>query len=220
MTVLDTEVLVIGSGAGGATTAAMLAEAGRTVTVVEEGPAVDPDEVEPFSLQEMVRKYRHYGSAAALGSPPIAYAEGRCVGGSTEINSGLWHRLPGYLAEEWRAGGAIDGFDDMIRVLDGSRIGDVEDGGVRGKAAMPQLVRRRLDPRCRAAVQHHPGAMLGEPGGERQPDALAGARHQGDPPGNVEQGTGHPVVPVSRRGRAGASRSGGSCGPARTAPRR
>ena len=52
----------------------------------------------------MVRKYRHHGSSAALGSPPIAYAEGRCVGGSTEINSGLWHRLPDDLADEWRAG--------------------------------------------------------------------------------------------------------------------
>ena len=31
--------------------------------------------------------------------PTIAYAEGRCVGGSTEINSGLYHRLPADLAE-------------------------------------------------------------------------------------------------------------------------
>ncbi|MBA2497090.1 MAG: FAD-binding protein, partial [Acidimicrobiia bacterium] len=45
---IDTDVLVVGSGAGGATTAMMLAEAGRRVTVVEEGPWVDPDEVEPF----------------------------------------------------------------------------------------------------------------------------------------------------------------------------
>ena len=44
-TILDTEVLIIGSGAGGATTAAQLAEAGRTVTVVEEGPWVEPDAV-------------------------------------------------------------------------------------------------------------------------------------------------------------------------------
>ena len=111
-TQIATEYLVIGSGAGGATTAAMLAEAGRAVLVVEEGPRVDPDEVEPFSLQEMARKYRHQGSSAALGAPPIAYAEGRCVGGSTEINSGLWHRLPPELAATWRAGGAIDDFDD------------------------------------------------------------------------------------------------------------
>src|SRR5688500_9014927 len=101
MTVLDTEVLVIGSGAGGATTAAALAGAGRSVLVVEEGPWVDPDAIEPFTLEEMVVKYRHHGSSAALGTPPVAYAEGRCVGGSTEVNSGLWHRLPDHLVEEW-----------------------------------------------------------------------------------------------------------------------
>jgi len=110
MTSMQTEFLIIGSGAGGATTAAVLAAAGRSVLVVEEGPWIDPDAVVPFSLQEMELKYRHQGSSAALGSPPVAYAEGRCVGGSTEINSGLWHRLPGYLAEEWRT--SIDGFDD------------------------------------------------------------------------------------------------------------
>ena len=49
------------------------------------------------------RRYRHQGACAALGSPGIAFAEGRCVGGSTEINSGLYHRLPERLAAEWRA---------------------------------------------------------------------------------------------------------------------
>lgn len=107
---LATDVLVIGSGAGGAVTAAALAAAGRTVTVVEEGPWVDADAVEPFSLEEMVAKYRHHGLAAALGNPAIAYAEGRCVGGSTEINSGLYHRLPDHLAAEWRRTYDIDDF--------------------------------------------------------------------------------------------------------------
>lgn len=107
---LATDVLVIGSGAGGAVTAAALASAGRTVTVLEEGPWVDADSLEPFSLAEMVAKYRHHGLAAAFGNPAIAYAEGRCVGGSTEINSGLYHRLPDHLAEEWRADYAIEEF--------------------------------------------------------------------------------------------------------------
>ena len=106
----QTEVLVVGSGAGGATTAATLAAAGREVLVVEEGPWIDPDEIEPFSLEEMVAKYRHHGSSAALGTPPIAYAEGRCVGGSTEVNSGLWHRLPDELVEEWATTYDIDEF--------------------------------------------------------------------------------------------------------------
>ncbi|MCU1497816.1 MAG: choline dehydrogenase-like flavoprotein [Acidimicrobiales bacterium] len=111
MRVIDTEVLIIGSGAGGATTAVRLAEAGRSVTMVEEGPQVDPDAMEPFSLEEMVAKYRHGGGAGALGQPPIAYAEGRCVGGSTEVNSGLWHRLPAELTEQWRTRYDIDEFD-------------------------------------------------------------------------------------------------------------
>ncbi|CAN5674116.1 GMC family oxidoreductase [soil metagenome] len=111
MRVIATEVLIIGSGAGGATTAVRLAEAGRTVTVVEEGPQVDPDAVEPFSLEEMVAKYRHGGGAGAFGQPPVAYTEGCCVGGSTEVNSGLWHRLPTELTEQWRSRYDIDEFD-------------------------------------------------------------------------------------------------------------
>ncbi len=120
MTRLQTEVLVVGSGAGGAVTAATLAAAGRTVTVVEEGPWVDPDAMEPFSLEEMRAKYRHQGLAAALGAPSIAYAEGRCVGGSTEINSGLFPRLPDDLAEEWRRDFAIEDFtpDALARYAD------------------------------------------------------------------------------------------------------
>ncbi len=110
MTQLDTEVLVIGSGAGGAVTASRLTEAGRRVTVAEEGPWIDPDAMVPFGLDEFATKYRHRGVSAALGLPPVQYAEGCCVGGSTEINSGLWHRLPNEFAEEWQHAYDIDEF--------------------------------------------------------------------------------------------------------------
>lgn len=110
----ETDVLVIGSGAGGAVTAAVLARAGRRVTVLEEGPWLAADSSPPFSLEEMVTKYRHAGSCAALGRPAIAFAEGRCVGGSTEINSGLYHRLPEELADEWRRTYAITDFEPAV----------------------------------------------------------------------------------------------------------
>jgi choline dehydrogenase-like flavoprotein len=110
MGTLDTEILVVGSGAGGGITAARLADAGRRVTVVEEGPWVDADASEPFSLEEMVTKFRHHGASLALGNPNIAYAEGRCVGGSTEVNSGLYHRLPDSLAADWESQYAIEEF--------------------------------------------------------------------------------------------------------------
>lgn len=96
-----TQVLVIGSGAGGAVTAALCAEAGRDVLVVEEGPWATPGDVESFSMDEMMTRYRNHGLTAALGNPGISYAEGRCVGGSTEINSGLYRRLPEYLSSDW-----------------------------------------------------------------------------------------------------------------------
>ena len=38
---------------------------------------------------------------ATLGRPPIAYVEGCCVGGGTEVNSGLWHRPPADLIAQW-----------------------------------------------------------------------------------------------------------------------
>ena len=96
-----TEVLIIGSGAGGAVTAALCAEAGRDVVIVEEGPWAIPGDVEPFSMDEMMTRYRNHGLNAALGNPGISYAEGRCVGGSTEVNSGLYRRLPDYLSQAW-----------------------------------------------------------------------------------------------------------------------
>ena len=105
------EIAVIGSGAGGAATAAALAEAGRDVVVLEEGPWVDADRYEPFSLGEMVAKYRSRSASATLGVPPVAYVEGRCAGGGTEINSGLYHRTPPEVLDTWRRTYAIADLD-------------------------------------------------------------------------------------------------------------
>jgi choline dehydrogenase-like flavoprotein len=99
---LVTDVLIVGSGAGGATTAALLAESGLDVLVVEEGPWVEQDEVRPFSLEQMDRQYRSGGVTVALGHPSIAYTEGRCAGGGTEVNSGLYFRPPSDVVDRWR----------------------------------------------------------------------------------------------------------------------
>ncbi|MFN6118128.1 MAG: GMC family oxidoreductase N-terminal domain-containing protein [Actinomycetes bacterium] len=108
---LRCDVGVIGSGAGGATTAAELAEAGFDVVIVEEGPWVDQDSVRPFSLEQMDRQYRSGGVTVALGLPSIAYTEGRCAGGGTEVNSGLSFRPPLDVVEQWRREFRIDGLD-------------------------------------------------------------------------------------------------------------
>jgi choline dehydrogenase-like flavoprotein len=86
------EVLVIGSGAGGATTALTLAERGHKVLVVEDGPRPSLDAYGASAAEAMPRIYRARGMTPIMGRVPIGYVEGRCVGGSTEINSGFWHR--------------------------------------------------------------------------------------------------------------------------------
>src|ERR1051326_822432 len=99
---LGCEIAVIGSGPGGAITAALLAEAGRDVLLIEEGPFYQLESCEPFSKTEMLQKYRNGGQTVALGRNKVAYVEGRCVGGGSEINSGLYHRTPPEILELWR----------------------------------------------------------------------------------------------------------------------
>jgi choline dehydrogenase-like flavoprotein len=105
------DVLVVGSGAGGAPTAALVAEAGIEVLVVEEGEFVPQGDVVPFSLEQMDRQYRAGGVTAAIGHPSIAYTEGCCVGGGTEINSGLYRRPPEDVLDRWRTDHRIADFD-------------------------------------------------------------------------------------------------------------
>jgi len=99
---LRAEITVIGSGPGGAITACLLAEAGRDVLLVEEGSHLPQDSCEPFSKAEMLQKYRNGGQTVAFGKTKIAYVEGRCVGGGSEINSGLYHRTPPEILDRWR----------------------------------------------------------------------------------------------------------------------
>ena len=96
------EVVVIGSGPGGAITAGLLAEAGRKVLLIEEGDYLSLDSCAPFTKEEMVQKYRNGGQTVAMGANKISYVEGRCVGGGSEINSGLYHRTPPDILETWR----------------------------------------------------------------------------------------------------------------------
>lgn len=105
------EVLIVGSGAGGATTAATLARAGVETLLVEEGPDIAAGVLPQFSQDQMRGQYRNRGQLVALGIPPIAYAEGRCVGGSTEINSGLYHPPSPELLERWSRTWNIEGLD-------------------------------------------------------------------------------------------------------------
>lgn len=100
-TKLKTQVLVIGSGAGGSSTALMLAEAGYDVIIIEEGDYFQKaDFAQPVpALIETL--YRDSALTPILGRPNIAYGEGKCLGGSTVINGAIFRRPPESLLDYW-----------------------------------------------------------------------------------------------------------------------
>jgi choline dehydrogenase-like flavoprotein len=98
---VDAEVVVIGTGAGGAVVGAELAEAGRDVLFLEEGGYHPTSSFNPYLAESLPRLYRDAGGTIIMGRPPIPYAEGRCVGGSTVVNGGMTWRPPEEVLAEW-----------------------------------------------------------------------------------------------------------------------
>ena len=95
------DVCVIGTGAGGAAVAAELAEGGLEVVLLEEGGYHTTSDYTPDVLDSMRNLYRSAGGSAFLGKPNVAFAEGRCVGGSTVINGGMCWRTPEKIVKRW-----------------------------------------------------------------------------------------------------------------------
>jgi choline dehydrogenase-like flavoprotein len=96
------DVVVVGSGAGGAAIAAEFAEAGKEVVILEEGGYYQSKEfsLDPAAAVPML--YRDSGSSVIMGTPNIIFSEGRCVGGSTVINGGMCWRTPEKALQRWR----------------------------------------------------------------------------------------------------------------------
>lgn len=121
----DAEYIIVGSGPGGAVAAFELAQAGRDVLVIEEGTRGSATVGNEFGMSDIVERYRNYGGTVMFGSPKISYVEGRVVGGGSEINSGLYHRVPEETLEQWRKEFAVEGLDPeslRARFLDSERI--------------------------------------------------------------------------------------------------
>jgi choline dehydrogenase-like flavoprotein len=97
---LEESAVIIGSGPGGAVTAALLAEHGVKPLLIEEGKG--DANCGSFTIEEMFLKYRNGGLTPALGKPKIPYVEGNCIGGGSEINSGLYHRTPPEILARWQ----------------------------------------------------------------------------------------------------------------------
>jgi len=106
--VLDADVVIVGSGAGGATLAAELAEEGLDVVLVEEGRYYTTRDFTADASAAVRALYRDGGASMAIGDPPVLFQEGRAVGGSTVINGGMSWRTPERILERWWREAGLD----------------------------------------------------------------------------------------------------------------
>ncbi|MCB9683096.1 MAG: GMC family oxidoreductase [Alphaproteobacteria bacterium] len=98
---LEADAVVVGSGAGGAMAAANLARAGMDVVVVEAGPQVRPDDMTRDGPAFLSKYYWEGGLRMLLGSGAYPTMSGRCLGGSTVVNSAIFFRLPDWVRQAW-----------------------------------------------------------------------------------------------------------------------
>jgi choline dehydrogenase-like flavoprotein len=109
----ECDVVIVGSGAGGAVAAATLAEAGLDVLVLEAGRHYNRDSYPSDHLEAIAGLYRDAGLTIAEGRPPIPVPVARVVGGTTVINSGTCFRAPGPVLEDWKQRFGIGWADDL-----------------------------------------------------------------------------------------------------------
>jgi len=123
------DAVVVGTGAGGATAAARLRDAGLDVLMLEEGALHRTQSFTADVLQMMRQLYRDGGASMILGRPLIPFAEGKCVGGSTVIGGGICCRAPERVLQRWERVLGLEGLGPVAMepyFVEAERILDVE----------------------------------------------------------------------------------------------
>ena len=96
----EADVVVVGSGPGGAVVAKELAEAGKRVVLLEEGPPVTPQDYEWDGARSMTRTLREGGLRATRGYV-MPTMQAICLGGGSLVNSAICPRAPDFTLERW-----------------------------------------------------------------------------------------------------------------------
>ena len=107
--VVEADVIIIGTGAGGGTTAEILAKAGLKVLMLEEGPLKSTND---FRMDEREAYRDLYQESAGRMSKDGAMSilQGRCVGGTTVINWTSSFRTPEPTLNYWSEEFGVEGF--------------------------------------------------------------------------------------------------------------
>ncbi len=104
----EADFVIVGTGAGGATAARVLSEAGFELALVEEGTFLKPADRPRELVDAMALAVRGMATLTTDSVVPMPLLSGKCVGGSTAINSGIVWRTPDDVRDDWRARFGLD----------------------------------------------------------------------------------------------------------------
>lgn len=114
---LTCDVVIVGSGAGGGTSAGVLAAAGLDVVVLEMGGYYDDADFDGSELTALSNFY--LGAPQATADQSVALMAGSCLGGGTVVNYSTSFRTPDEVRAEWaRHGVAAFGGEEYTQSLD------------------------------------------------------------------------------------------------------
>ncbi|WP_101676184.1 GMC family oxidoreductase [Alloalcanivorax mobilis] len=98
---LEADVVIVGSGAGGAVTAYELARRGKRVIVLEAGPYIPSRAFTERFATSLETLYQDHG-AQTNKSGDLLVLQGACVGGSTVVNACVCFRTPDFILQDWQ----------------------------------------------------------------------------------------------------------------------
>ncbi|SHE80904.1 Choline dehydrogenase [Modicisalibacter ilicicola DSM 19980] len=113
--VFEADVIIVGSGAGGGVSAEILAGAGLSVLLVEEGSLKTSSDFENDEAKAYAELYQE-GAARMTKDGGISILQGRTVGGSTTVNWTSSFRTPEPTLSHWAEAHAVTGLDAVSLV--------------------------------------------------------------------------------------------------------
>ena len=96
----EVDVVVVGSGPGGAVAAAELTAAGHRVALLEEGPPFTPQDYAHDGGISMARTMREGGLRTTLGTV-MPTMQAIALGGGSLVNSAICNRTPAFVLDRW-----------------------------------------------------------------------------------------------------------------------
>lgn len=107
--VSDSDVVIVGSGAGAGITAELLVRAGLDVVLVEEGPLRSSTDFRQLESDAYPTLYQE-SAARKTADKAITILQGRCVGGSTTVNWTSSFRTPATTLTHWQTNHRLHDF--------------------------------------------------------------------------------------------------------------